>query len=124
MDERNIDDKKSAGSNDFTTASSNVKVKESVGDSLGQSTDRMSAEVDFSAFVISMATQAVILMGEAPHPETGERRENMEGARQTIEILGMLEKKTMGNLTKQEESLLSDILDNLRMTYVAKMKKS
>lgn len=81
-------------------------------------------EMDFSSFVISLATQAVVLMGEIPHPETGERIENFEAARQTVDILGMLEAKTKGNLTAEETHLIEEALTSLRMAYVAKVKKS
>ena len=80
-------------------------------------------ELDFSGFVLGMMHQAVIMLGEAPHPDTGEVIENIEIAKQTIEILAMLEQKTKGNLTTDEDKLLHDGLTGLRMAYVAKVRE-
>lgn len=79
--------------------------------------------VDFSSFVISLATQAMMLLGEIENPETKERAVNTEAARQTIDILGMLEDKTRNNLSADEQKLLGDVLASLRMAFVSKVKK-
>lgn len=80
------------------------------------------AEVDFSSFVISLATQVVIHLGEIPHPESNQRVENFEAARQTIDILALLEEKTVGNLSQDESHLLKEALTSLRMAFVNKSK--
>lgn len=80
------------------------------------------AEVDFSSFVISLATQVVIHLGEIPHPESNQRMENLEAARQTIDILALLEDKTVGNLSQDESHLLKEALTSLRMAFVNKSK--
>ena len=76
--------------------------------------------VDFPSFVISLATQAVVMMGEMPNPETGKMSINVEAARQTIDILAMLQEKTQGNLLKEEANLLQEVLTSLRLAYVNK----
>ena len=85
----------------------------------------MSAEtrptIDFYTFVLSLGSSAFVHLGDAPHPETGERATpNLQLAHQTIDILAMLQEKTRGNLTPQEEKFLEAMLTDLRLRYVAK----
>jgi hypothetical protein len=61
-------------------------------------------------------------LGEAPHPETGAVDKDVAMARQTIDLIGMLEEKTKGNLTGAEERLIAQILYDLRMRYVERLK--
>jgi len=56
--------------------------------------------------------------GEVEHPETPGRAPNLPLAKQTIDILGMLEQKTRGNLTAEERQLLEQVLYELRMRFV------
>jgi hypothetical protein len=74
--------------------------------------------VDFSTFVLSLSHSALMHLGEAPHPETGKVEKNLILARQTIDLLAMLEEKTKGNLAGDEERLIGQILFDLRMRYV------
>jgi hypothetical protein len=74
--------------------------------------------IDFSAFVFSLARTALIHMGLENHPETGGQDANLEAARETIDVLGMIEDKTRGNLTPEEAELISKMLYTLRMSYV------
>jgi Domain of unknown function (DUF1844) len=77
--------------------------------------------IDFYTFVLSLASSAFVHLGDAPHPETGQPAEpNLELARQTIEILAMLEQKTKGNLTQEEEKFLENLLTDLRLRFVNK----
>ena len=78
--------------------------------------------VDFSSFVLGLATQSMIMLGEIPNPESKKVSINLDGARQTIDIIAMLEEKTKGNLDENEEKLISDILATLKLTYVNKLK--
>jgi len=77
-------------------------------------------EVNFSTFVFSLSSSAILHFGEIPDPFSGEKQENLPLAKQTIDILGMLEEKTHGNLTEEEAELLRNILYDLRMRYVRK----
>lgn len=79
-------------------------------------------KLDFASFVMSLAHQAVVLLGEVPNPETNLVATNLEAARQTIDILGILEEKTVGNLDEEEKRLLTEILSSLRMAFVKKSK--
>ncbi|MBI3803802.1 MAG: DUF1844 domain-containing protein [Nitrospirae bacterium] len=79
--------------------------------------------VNFSSFILSLATSALIHLGQEANPATGERSVELPSARQVIDLISLLEEKTKGNLTKEEESLLSQILFTLRMKYVEVEKK-
>ena len=61
-------------------------------------------------------------MGEAPSPETGLSDKNLPLARQTVDLIAMLEEKTKGNLTGDEERLIGQVLFDLRMRYVEQTK--
>ena len=74
--------------------------------------------VDFATFILSLSHSALLHLGEAQHPETGKFEKNLALARQTIDLVGMLEEKTRGNLTGDEERLIGQILYDLRMRYV------
>lgn len=74
--------------------------------------------IDFSAFVFSLARTALIHLGLERHPETGRQEPNLEAARETIDVLGMIEEKTRGNLTPEEGELISKMLYTLRMSFV------
>ncbi len=79
-------------------------------------------QLDFATFVLSMSSSALVHLGEVPEPESGGMMENLLAAKQTIDILCMLQDKTRGNLTDQEARLLKDMLFELRMKYVQKAK--
>jgi len=79
--------------------------------------------VDFNTFVLSLSTSAAMHLGMADNPQTGDKTVDLPIARHTIDILGMLEEKTEGNLTGEEERLLSQVLYDLRMQFVARSKE-
>lgn len=78
--------------------------------------------VDFSGFIVSLATSAMAYLGDIPDPTTGKSEENLEGAQQMIDILSILQVKTKGNLEPDEERLLDDLLYELRMRFLTKKK--
>lgn len=75
-------------------------------------------EPDFVTFVLSLSTSAMLSLGALPRPETGKPAPDLALARQTIDILAMLQEKTRGNLTGEEERILDSVLYDLRMSYV------
>jgi hypothetical protein len=75
-------------------------------------------KIDFSTFVLSMNSSALVQLGLIDDPATGQRTKNLPLAKQTIDMLAMLEEKTKGNLTDDEEKILTNILYELRMLYV------
>jgi len=74
--------------------------------------------LDFLGLVSMLATQTLMHLGALPHPETGATSKNLTQAQMTIDILEILEAKTKGNLTKEEEEALRNILSDLRMAFV------
>ncbi len=79
-------------------------------------------QVTFSTFILSLASSALMQLGEVPNPDTGQMEEHPELARHTIDILEMLQCKTKGCLELDEELLLKDILYEVRMKYVIKTR--
>jgi hypothetical protein len=80
-------------------------------------------EIDFVTFVLSLYHSAGCHLGLSTNPETRTCEENLPLAKETIDILGMLQEKTQGNLTGEEERILSEVLFNLRMVFVKAVKK-
>jgi len=78
-------------------------------------------EVNFASFIYSLSTSALVHLGEIPEPITEKMDKNLPLAKQTIDILGILQEKTKGNLTQEEENLLNNFLYDLRMRYVKAM---
>ena len=75
--------------------------------------------IDFSTLLLSLSTTALYQMGLAPDPSTGHTHEpDALLARQTIDTLEMLRKKTRGNLDADEEKLFDSLLYELRMRFV------
>jgi len=73
--------------------------------------------IDFSTFVMSLSHSVLVNLGDAPDPD-GQRRPHLEMARQTIDLLALLQEKTRNNLTGSEEHLLEQALYDLRSRYV------
>ena len=88
-----------------------------------QSQQETLPEINFSAFVISLSTQALMHLGEIDNPLSGKVEIDVPVAKQMIDILGMLREKTRGNLNSGEDRLMEDILYDLRMKYVEAVKK-
>lgn len=78
--------------------------------------------IDFATFILSLSHSALLHLGEAPHPDTNKVEANLPLAKQNIDLLGLLEEKTKGNLTGDEERLLAQVLFDLRMRYVERSK--
>ena len=75
-------------------------------------------EINFPTFVVSLNASALLHLGAIEDPTTGQKTKNLPMAKQTIDILSMLEEKTAGNLTNEEKNLLKNILYDLRLMYV------
>lgn len=75
-------------------------------------------EINFATFVASLNASALLQLGAIEDPTTGQKNKNLPMAKQTIDILSMLQKKTEGNLSEEEENLLKNILYDLRIMYV------
>jgi hypothetical protein len=79
-------------------------------------------EVDFSTFIMSLSSSALVHLGEVADPETGKNVFFPQIAKQSIDLLGMLQDKFKNGLTHDEERLLCDLLCSLRLKYVNKTK--
>ena len=75
-------------------------------------------DVNFSTFVFSLNTSALVHLGEIPEFGSGEIKKDLTLAQHTIDTLAMLQKKTAGNLGEDEKGFLEHILYDLRMRYV------
>lgn len=73
----------------------------------------------FASFIMSIASNAASSLGMMEHPVTGKREVDLELGKHWIDILGMLQKKTKGNLMPQEQQILEGLLADLRMQYVS-----
>ncbi len=80
-------------------------------------------EINFSTFILSLSTSALMHLGEIPNPETHKTDKNLPLAKQTIDLIDMLKKKTEGNLETDEDQLITNLLYDLKLKYVAAIKK-
>ncbi len=79
-------------------------------------------QVTFSTFILSLASSALVQLGEVPNPETGKVEQDLVLANHSIEILAMLAEKTKNGLNMEESRLMDEILYELRMKFVMKKK--
>jgi len=80
-------------------------------------------KMDFVTFVLSISQTALISMGLGPHPDKGEVCCDLKSAKCTIDILEMLQEKTRGNLSGEEERIFERILTELRLMWVEKSRE-
>ncbi len=81
-------------------------------------------DVLFLQLVMGLHGSAWMLLGKVVNPVTGGVERNLEAAKATIDTLAMLKAKTLGNLSKEEEAYLSNILQQLQLNYVDEAGKS
>lgn len=81
--------------------------------------------MDFSTFVMSLASSAMVNLKQVPAPPGAEDMPlDLQAAKQIIDILGVLEEKTRGNLDESEDKLLTSLLYDLRVKYVDAQRSS
>ena len=80
-------------------------------------------KLDFSTFVLGIIGSAHVHLGDAPGPD-GSVEQDLGLARQNIDLLGLLQEKTKGNLTGDEERLLDQALYDLRMRFLEVAKEA
>jgi hypothetical protein len=78
--------------------------------------------VDFSTHVLSLASSALVALGKMPAPDGEQHPVDVETARHLIDVLGMLEQKTKGNLDEAEHKLLASLIYDLRVAFVDAQK--
>lgn len=81
-------------------------------------TNKEGFTLDFSGFILSLNTSALIHLGEIPDPESRQRKVNLPAAKQTISILEIIVEKTRGNLSQEEEKLIEDVVYDLKMKVI------
>src|SRR3954466_11757072 len=82
----------------------------------GQTSGEMAQR--FVEFVMMHAQNAALFLGQIPNPRTGEGEVNLELAKLFIDQLAMIQEKTRGNLTNEEETVLRNAVSNLQMAFV------
>ncbi|MFW6082397.1 MAG: DUF1844 domain-containing protein [Desulfosalsimonas sp.] len=75
-------------------------------------------EINFTTFIMSLNSSALVHLGQHADPTTGTTAKNLPVAKQTIDVIAMLSDKTQGNLSREEERLLTNVLYELRLLYV------
>ena len=75
-------------------------------------------EPDFITFIFTLSTHAQIGMGLFPNPISKKVEVDLDLAKYQIDVIGMLQEKTKGNLNKDEEKFIDSILHELRMVYI------
>lgn len=79
-------------------------------------------KVDFTSFLLSLSSSVLVNLGEVPDPTTGSTEVHLEVARQTIDLLALIEEKTKGNLTPEEQRLVEHVLPDLKLRYLKAIK--
>lgn len=80
-------------------------------------------QVDFTNYVTSLGFQAMIFLGEIPHPVSNQTEKNLKQAKFLIDTMVLLRDKTKGNLTEQENAILEAAIYELQMKYVEILQK-
>lgn len=80
-------------------------------------------EVHFLQLVLGLQSSAWMLLGKVANPMTGGVEKNLEAAKATIDTLLMIKKKTRGNLSKPEQDLLDNALQELEINFIEEAKK-
>jgi hypothetical protein len=115
-DLKNNDSEKKAGDIDIEELKAQEPAKKSQEKSKRE--ESHFPKINFQTFILSLNSSVLVQLGIIEDPMTGSKEKNLPLAKQTIDILGMLDEKTKGNLNKDEEMMLKNILYDLRMMYV------
>lgn len=86
--------------------------------------DDQAEPVAFTSFIMSLATQVLVQLGEMPAPEGMEIPIDLDAARQTIDIITMLQRRTKGNVSTEEARFLDEVLHSLRVSFVNAKKRA
>jgi uncharacterized protein DUF1844 len=103
-----------------TEAPQQAGLKEEAG-TLSEEEELPGAEdpASFASFLMSIASNAASALGMMEHPVSGKREVDLELGKHWIDVLGMLQQKTRGNLLPQEQQIFEGLLADLRMQYVS-----
>ena len=112
-----VRDRRGGGGPESASISSGP-TKEATAPRTAESQETATLPVTFSSFVISLGSSSLMLMGEQLDPHQPPLPVNLPQAKEIIDLLSVLEDKTKGNLTSEEQTVLRDMLYALRMKYV------
>ncbi len=79
-------------------------------------------EVNFTSLIFSLSSSALFHFGEIPDPTTGEKKQDLPLAKHAIDTISMLQEKTQGNLTEEEQKFLDSVLTDLKWRFVKAAK--
>ncbi len=85
-------------------------------------TSAQELQASISVLIMSLASSATVSMGLAPHPETGQKTQDLAVARFNIDLLLVMKEKTKGNLTAEENHFLDAVVADLQSHYLSQMK--
>lgn len=112
------DDKKAEQKGDTAQAAAEGAKPDDRGSVADEEENYALPEINFPTFIFSLNSSALVHLGVIEDPATGKSGKNLPMAKQTIDILGMIEEKTKGNLSDDEAHMLKHILYELRIIYV------
>lgn len=113
-----IRDRRGSGGGEGQSTSRSAKSESVSASRSSPSSEAQPLPVTFSSFIISLGSSALMLMGEQVDPQQPSMPVNVPQAKEMIDLLSILEEKTKGNLTSDEQTVLRDMLYALRMKYV------
>ena len=79
-------------------------------------------EANFTSLIFSLSSSALFHFGEIPDPTTGEKKEDLPIAKHAIDTIAMLQEKTQGNLTEEEQKFIDSVLTDLKWRFVKAAK--
>jgi hypothetical protein len=80
-------------------------------------------KIDFSTFILSLASSAFYHLGEMADPKSGDKKVDLSSVKQTINIISLLQTKTEGNLSEEEKKLIEQLVYDLQIKYVDAQKE-
>lgn len=81
------------------------------------------ADIRFMQLVLSFSNMAMMQLGKVTNPMTGKIDVDLDAAQGTVDLIDMLKFKTKGNLSKEEDDLIENVLHNLHLNYVDEIEK-
>lgn len=116
------DEEERAGQGNSASSGSGAEAKESPGDAAKKGEETPLPEINFASFILSLHTSVLFHFGDFKDPATDKTARNLPAAKQTIDLISILQEKTKGNLEEYEKNLIDEVLFELRMRYVKESK--
>jgi len=123
-EKQQLDNKVKTGSKDKLKEPADSQQKDSSPPDEAEDNSDQGLDINFINYLSSLVYQAMIFLGEVPHPVTHTIEENHEQAKLMIDTLVILRGKTKGNLNQKESDFLNTSIYELQMKYVEKSQKT